>query len=202
MDASSAATPPNENNQNRVILKMLATLGITVLLAVPVFFLVALQRSTNSRMLRVGDPVPAVALVGVDPGGAFIAGVSGKRTAVLFFSVDCPRCQNAIPVFNEAERRFGSEVDFVAVALNARNSVEPFVKTHIVRTRILIDERGTVAKHFGISEVPTLFLVNPAGIITWVEVGELSRTALLRQLSVLADEDVSGNTNSTQENLR
>jgi peroxiredoxin len=160
-------------------------MGLVALLAVPVFFLVVLQRSTNFRMLRAGDSIPAMGLDGVGSGGALLAGISGKRAAILFFSVDCPHCQNEIPIFNEAERRFGSDVDFVTIALNDGQKTESFVRTHDVRTKVHVDEKGIVGKLFGVSEVPALFLVSENQRIEWVGVGEQPRMELFRRLSAL-----------------
>lgn len=201
MDASSAAQP-SEPRHKRVIRKTLAALGVALLLAAPAFFLVLLQRSTNSQLLRVGDSIPAAALGGLDSGGAFVSGFSGKRTAILFFSVDCPRCQNEIPVFNEAERRFGSKVEFVAISLSAKKQTEAFVKAYDVRTIVLIDEKGIMGKRFGISELPAMFLVNQDQKVAWVGVGEHSRTALFRQLSALTDNNASAGVDGAQRNAR
>lgn len=186
MDASSPAAPTGQSYREPLIRKTLATMGLVALLAVPAFFLVVLQRSTNSRMLRAGDSIPTAGLDGVDPGGALLAGVNGKRAAILFFSVDCPHCQNEIPIFNEAERRFGFETEFIAIALNDKQKVESFVRTHDIRTRIISDERGVTGKLFGVSEVPALFLVNENRTIEWVGVGEQPRTELFHRLSALA----------------
>ena len=160
-------------------------MGLLALLAVPAFFLVVLQRSANSRILRAGDSIPTAGLDGVDAGGGLLAGITGKRAAVLFFSVACPHCQREILIFNEAERRFGSDVDFIAVALNDRQKAESFVRMHDVRTKIIIDEKGVRGKVFGVSEVPALFLVNENQRIEWVGVSEQPRTELFRRLSAL-----------------
>jgi peroxiredoxin len=195
MDASSPAAPTGQSYQKPLIRKTLAIMGLLALLAVPAFFLVVLQRSTNLRMLRAGDSIPVAGLNGVDLGSASPAGIMGKRAAILFFSVDCPHCKNEIPIFNEAERRFCSDVNFIAIALNERQKIESFVRTHDVRTKVYIDEKRVVGKLFGVSEVPALFLVNEDQRIEWVGVGEQPRTELFRRLSAL----VAGRTTIASE---
>ena len=196
MNASPRAAPTDQLYREPLIRKTLATVGLVVLLAVPAVFLVVLQRSTNLRMLRAGDSIPAAGLDGADPGGVLLAGISDRRTAILFFNVDCPHCQNEIPIFNEAERRFGSEVNFVAITLNDKQRTESFVQTHDVRTKVHVDERGTVGKLFGVSEVPALFLVNQGRKIEWVGIGEQPRTELFRRLSALVAKGLP----TTEEN--
>ena len=188
MDASSQPVPTDQAHQKIFIQKTIATIGLVALLAVPVFLLVVLQRSGNSRVLRAGDSIPATALGGVDPGDAFLAGISGKRAAILFFSVDCPHCQREIPIFNEAGRRFWSRIEFVVVALNDREKTQTFVRTNGVVASVFIDEKGIVGRSFGISELPALFLVNQEQKIEWVGVGEQPRTEVFRRLSAFVSK--------------
>ena len=191
MDAPSPAARTNRSSQDPHIRKTTAIFGLMALLAVPVFLLIVLQRSSNSRTLRAGDSIPIAALGSVDPGDALLAGISGKRAAILFFSVDCPRCQREIPIFNEAGRRFASEVEFVTVALNDWKKTQTFVRTNDVEARVLVDEKGVVGRLFGILELPALFLVNQDQKIEWVGVGEQPRTELLHRLSTLVGKSPS-----------
>ena len=191
MDTTSQASPKVQAYQKPLIQKAIATIGLVALLAVPVFLLVVLQHSGNSRTLRAGDSIPVMAVGGVDPGDSLLVGISGKRAAILFFSVDCPRCQREIPTFNEAGRRFWSKIEFVAVSLNDRQKTQTFVQTNGIGARVFIDEKGIVGKLFGISELPALFLVNKEQKIEWVGVGEQSRTEVLRRLSAFVSKEPS-----------
>ena len=191
MDSSSQAASTNQSSEGRLIRKTTAIFGLVALLAVPAFLLVVLQRSEFTRPLRAGDSIPVVTLGGVEPGGALLAGMSGKRAAILFFSVDCPHCQWEIPIFNEAMKRFASQVEFFAIALNDRQKTEMFVHANDIRVRVLVDEKGVVGRLFGISELPALFLVNEEQRIQWVGTGEQPRAEIFRRLSKLVDKNES-----------
>jgi peroxiredoxin len=199
MNTSSQAAPTDRLYRKPLIRKTLATVGLVATLAVPASLIVMLQRSTGLRTLRVGESIPTTGLDGIDPGVGLPADISGKRSAVLFFSVNCPHCQNEIPIFNEAERRFGSDVDFVAIALNDKQQVESFVRTHDVRTKVHLDEKGSIGKLFGVSEVPALFLVNQDRRIEWVGVGEQPRTELFHRLSALVANGLKATVGSAKE---
>jgi thiol-disulfide isomerase/thioredoxin len=186
MDGSSPAVPKEQSSQQPSIRTAIAACGLVALLFVPVCLIVVLQRSEGSRLLRAGESIPA-ALSGVDPGDALLADISGRRAAILFFSVDCPHCQWQIPIFNEAMRRFGAEVEFVAVALNNRQKTEMFIQANDVRVKVLIDQKGGVGRIFGISELPVLFLVDQDQRVDWVGAGEQPRSEVFRRLSTLVD---------------
>ena len=185
MDAPSPAAQKNQANRNLPIRKTMATIGLMALLSVPVFLLVVLQRSAKSKMLRAGDVIPVVTLGSIDPGDALLAGITGRRAAILFFSADCPHCQREIPIFSEVAKQFALEIEFVAVALGDRKKAQTFVQTIDPGGRVLIDEKGVVGKLFGVSEVPSLFLVDHDQRIVWVGVGEQSKGELLHRLSIL-----------------
>ena len=185
MDAPSPETPTNQPKQEPLIRKIVAVIGLVALLAVPVFLLVVLQRSVNSRLLSKGDIISTAALVGVAPGEELLASTKGRPSAILFFSVDCPHCQREIPIFNEMVRRFGSKVEFVAVAFNDRQKATMFARTSTIPTKMIVDEKGVVGRIFGVSELPMFFLISHDQRIEWIGVGEQPKAELMRRLSEL-----------------
>lgn len=186
MITSLSTTLSNQSWRLARARKVVATLGLVALLAVPVVLLVALQRSTSLKILRVGELIPGETLEAIEPGNASLKSTGGRSRAFFFFRADCPRCRTEIPSLNEAERRFGAMVDFVAIALGDKREAEAFMQTHDVRMRVFVDERGGVGKLFGVSEVPALFLVNQSQRIQWVGIGEQSRGEIFRRLAMLA----------------
>jgi peroxiredoxin len=185
MNAPLSTTASNQSQRITHARKAMATLGLVALLAVPVVLLIALQRSTNPKILRTGELIPGEALEAIETGNVSLKSTSGRSRAFFFFRADCPRCRNEIPALNEAERRFGAMVDFVAIALGNKQGAEAFMRTHDVRMRVFVDERGGVGKLFGVSEVPALFLVNQSQRIQWVGIGEQPRREIFRRLAML-----------------
>jgi peroxiredoxin len=202
MNASSPAESTDRLPHESAFRKITAIFSLVALLAVPALLLVVLQRSEHSRLLRAGESIPAAALSGVEPGEALRADINKKRTAILFFSADCPHCQWEMPIFNEAMKRFGSEVEFIAIALSDPQKTQAFVQANDIRVRVLIDNKGVVGRIFGISELPALFLVNQEQEIEWVGVGEQPRMELFRRLSMLAAKGPSTLAQGTQENRK
>lgn len=202
MNTSSPLASKYQPHQELFVRKTIAAIGLVALFAGPAYLLVVLQHSAQSRMLKPGDSIPVVALRGVDPGIALLSGISGRRAAILFFRVDCPHCEHEIPIFNEAEKLFAAEIQFVAIALSDSQKAQTFVGTNHVEAMVLIDDKGLVGRLFGISEVPVLFFVNEDQKIEWAGVGEQSRTGLLHRLSTLVLKQplkAGDNTQSTQK---
>lgn len=182
MAALPSAPPSKEANQRTHVHKSLASLGLMALLAIPVFLIVAIKRSSSVHTLMAGDPIPPLILSDVNTGEWSLTTARGKRAAILYFSVDCPHCQREIAIFNDAQKSLWTEVEFIAISASNRPKTQMFVRATRTLARVLIDERGEAGQSFGISELPTLFLVNKDLEIQRVIVGEQTREAMLHQL--------------------
>jgi peroxiredoxin len=202
MDAPSPIAQTRQSNHRLLIRKTIATIGLIVLLGVPVFLLVVLQRSAKSKILGAGDSIPVVALGSMSPGDTLLAGITGRCAAMLFFSANCPHCKREIPIFNEMVKQFASDIEFTVVALGGRKKTQAFVQDNDIGGKVLIDEKGAVGKLFGVSEVPTIFLVDRDQKIVWVGVGEQPKGELLRRLSILVGGGPSSTLKGTENAQR
>ena len=182
MAVSPPVSPSNEVNQKPQVQKSLASLGLMALLTIPVILIIAIKRSSTEHTLRVGDSIPPRVLSDVVSGEWSSASKSGKRVAVLFFSVDCPHCQREMVIFNEAQKALWTDVEFVAISMSDRKKTWAFVQTTRTLARVLIDEKGEAGRSFGIVELPTLFLVDKDQEVRRVITGEQTRGAMLHPL--------------------
>ena len=93
------------------------------------------------------------------------------QTLVAFFKVSCPTCQYTFPFL---ERLNGSPVNLVGISQDDDSKTEDFNRQFGVRFPVLLDEAGRdypTSNAFGITNVPTLFLVEPDGRISLTSVG-------------------------------
>ncbi len=96
----------------------------------------------------------------------------GKPLVVAFMKVSCPVCQMTFPMLDRLAA--GGQVDFVGVGQDPAGALNSFCSRFGVRFPLLMDpaEDGYPASNaFGISHVPSLFLVEPAGGISLVMEG-------------------------------
>lgn len=118
--------------------------------------------------LAPGKPAPAISLRTVD-GRKLSLSDALKKGPVLaaFFKVSCPVCQFTFPFIERIFEAYGGDkISLWGVSQDDPAATERFLKDYGVKFPALIDDRGyPVSNHYGITHVPTLFLIAPDGKI-------------------------------------
>jgi peroxiredoxin len=125
--------------------------------------------------LSTGARAPEVSLPLLG-GGKFELASALKRGPVLlvFFKISCPVCQMTLPYVERIYRHSpGSKLQIVGVSQNDAKATAGFLKEYGVTFPIALDdtERYSVSNAYGLTNVPTLFLVNEKGSIEMSSVG-------------------------------
>jgi peroxiredoxin len=120
--------------------------------------------------LKPGTKAPAVELPLLG-GGTFSLGGALSRGAVAlaFFKVSCPVCQYAFPYFDRmANLMNGKGVTFIGVSQDSGADTRDFAKSFGVHFPIVLDDtaRYPVSNAYGLTNVPTLFVVQEDGTIS------------------------------------
>ncbi len=127
------------------------------------------------RMLEIGDRAPEVTFR--TPGGkpvTMLDLLSESGVMLAFFKVSCPVCQYTLP-FLERIHKGGAatSIKFYAISQDDAEATAEFADEFGVTFPSLIDdERSYQASNaFGISMVPTMFLVSQDRTIQWTSAG-------------------------------
>ena len=88
---------------------------------------------------------------------------------VAFFKVSCPTCQYTFPFLERLHQRLnGAAARIVGISQDVRRKTEQFNREYGVNFPVLLDsedENYPVSNAYGITHVPTLFLIEPDGRI-------------------------------------
>jgi peroxiredoxin len=103
-----------------------------------------------------------------------------------FFKVSCPVCQFAFPFLERIYKAYGKSGKFTFIGVSQDNAAdtEAFTRRYGVTFPVLLEEKDyAVSNAYGLTNVPTVFMISPAGEIdfssvSWskAEVQELSRS--------------------------
>ncbi len=148
--------------------------------------------------LDAGVQAPDFSLLTVDGKTVSLHEALKKGPVVLaFFKVSCPVCQYAFPFF---ERMFqanrDSKVSFIGVSQDKAKDTEAFMKQFGITFPVALDDpkHYAVSNAYGLTNVPTLFYIEPNGEIeissvSWskveVEAVNAKLAALRQQTPVL-----------------
>jgi peroxiredoxin len=131
----------------------------------------------HSKLLEAGSRAPEFRLSRLDGGTAALQEILASGPAlVVFFKTTCPVCQLTLP-FLERIRK-GGTLAVYAVSQDDAEDTREFNREFGVAIPALLDSAQSgypVSNAFGISSVPTAFLIGRDGVISRVIEGWLKR---------------------------
>jgi peroxiredoxin len=183
-------TPAVYQDPRTTLKRFSAATGLIILLCLPVLMVTLLQRADKVRQLQPCELIPVLKLMSLDSTQATVLDLDGKRAALLFFSVDCPRCQMEISNFEQLSMMFKDECVFVAISSGDSPRTKNFVNARRISFPVFLDENAQVRRTFGVVEVPTLFLVNGSRVIVYRGSGAEPLEIRRRQLTAFLHNEL------------
>ena len=126
----------------------------------------------QKTMLSAGDRAPEFELENLSGGRRTLSGIAGGKPVLLaFFKVSCPVCQFAFPFLQRLSNR---EIAIYAISQDDPSSTREFHSEYGISLPTLLDkeEEGYPASNaYGLSHVPSIFLVEPDGRISQALMG-------------------------------
>jgi peroxiredoxin len=124
----------------------------------------------EDRMSNIvpGSVAPGFSLKSIDGSEFSLGGALQRGPVVLsFFKVSCPVCKFTFPFLERLFKSYGrGDVAFLAVSQDNASSSRDFAHEFGVTFPIVIDDEGyTVSNAYGLTSVPTFFLINPGGVV-------------------------------------
>src|SRR5256885_8452011 len=125
--------------------------------------------------LTAGSKAPDISLR-TTQGENFSLASSLKAGPVVlaFFKVSCPVCQMAFPFFERLHQAYrGKNVSVVGISQDSAQDTAAFAKQFGLTFPLALDNTKTypASNAYGLTNVPTLFLVDPKGEIEVSSVG-------------------------------
>lgn len=147
-------------------------------------------------MLAEGQAAPAFELRLAHGGVKSLADLSAAAPVLLaFFKVSCPTCQLTAPYIERYFRENGLGV--AGVSQDAAEPTRAFGKRFGLTFPLLLDDPRLYAASnaYGLTHVPSLFLVEPGGRIAWASHGfsraDLERLGAMRGFSAFREGDAA-----------
>lgn len=124
--------------------------------------------------IQAGGAAPVFALAGIDGQKHSLADALKKGPVLAaFFKVSCPVCQFTFPFLERIYESYGDgKVSFWGVSQDNAGDTREFLDEYGVKFPTLIDADGyKVSKQYGLTNVPTIFLIQPDGKVKTASVG-------------------------------
>lgn len=165
----------------------LASAGIALLAVVALILLPRLARSSAQSMKRPAPPIALPVVANGEPGTRFkLEDVKGSPVLVDFWAYWCRPCREESPIVDRIARKFaGRGLVTIGVSVDgeddeARAAAQAFGMTY----PILQDTAHLVQQEYGVNKLPSLILIDRAGMIVGTTEGlidEASLEAMIRE---------------------
>lgn len=127
-----------------------------------------LGSTENMNTIVAGQKAPDFSLPSLDGKGYSLAELL-KHGPVLaaFFKISCPVCQFTFPFLERLYQRYGNgDVTFLGISQDDKRATKEFGDEYGVTFPVVMDATGYPASNaYGLSSVPTIFLINPNGSV-------------------------------------
>jgi peroxiredoxin len=130
-----------------------------------------LKKTLGGRMMQklpAGKPAPDFTLPDIDGGEFSLRAALAKGPLVAaFFKISCPVCQLALPFLERLFKACGNDrVSFWGISQDNARETREFCQEFGLSFPALVDAKGyPVSNSYGITHVPTIFLIAPDGKI-------------------------------------
>jgi len=116
---------------------------------------------------------PDVALQRADGTIVQLAAYTGKVLLIDFWASWCPPCKTSFPALDILYRDYQSRgLEVLAVNLDERRrDAETFLRDHRHQMTVLFDPKGASPLAFGVTGMPSSFLIDKAGNIRFTHMG-------------------------------
>jgi cytochrome c biogenesis protein CcmG/thiol:disulfide interchange protein DsbE len=135
----------------------------------------ALLATPLAQAADAGQPAPPFALPTAKGDTIALDQLRGKVVYVDFWASWCGPCRRSFPWMNEMQQKYGPR-GFAVVAINVdkkRSDAERFLVQHPANFTVVYDEAGSTPTAYGVKGMPSSYLIDARGNVTFVERGFL-----------------------------
>jgi thiol-disulfide isomerase/thioredoxin len=152
---------------------MIARISILCLL---VSGLVLLSSGCGGRSrpeaVQVGKPAPEFELQDLGGAKVSLSQFRGKVVILDFWATWCQPCRQSMPEMEKLQEKYSSRLTLLAINLEEpADQVRSFVASEKIRSRVLLDESGTVGNAYQTTAIPMQVIIDREGIVRNVSVG-------------------------------
>lgn len=151
----------------------------------------------ESAFFKTGEKLSLFNTTDINNNKINLKNATGKIIVLNFWFINCGPCRREIPDLNELVDSFknNDKVQFVAVALDDKGSIEEFLKLLPFKYTI-VDNGRFIADKYGVRSFPTHVIINTDGKVYFHTTGLTTNTVywLHKTIKELLEQDAANKT--------
>jgi peroxiredoxin len=132
---------------------------------------VALARLIAGSGSAAGYPAPDFSLANLDGDDVTLGAMRGKIVLLDFWATWCSACRSELPALQQLYRDLRANPDFAVLTVNldegGRSGVAEFMADNSYDFPVLLDPSNATSAAYGISGIPSIFVIGRNGRIIW-----------------------------------
>ena len=125
--------------------------------------------------IEVGKNAPAAVVHSLDGKPVDLAAYIGKTPVFIeFWAVWCPNCRHLEPALMAAQKKYGSRVKFIGVAVAINETVDrvkAYSQKHAFTHQILYDTQGNAAEAYDAPATSYVVVIDKSGKVVYTGLG-------------------------------
>jgi thiol-disulfide isomerase/thioredoxin len=150
-------------------------IGLQLSVAIIVATGLAMPARAQDLGIAVGSVAPAVKVQALDGKQVDLAQYIGKTPVLIeFWATWCPNCRELMPTLLDVEKKYGTRVKFVALAVAINQSperVRRFLAAHPLPHETFFDVDGNAAGAFDAPATSYVVVLDKAGRVVYTGLG-------------------------------
>jgi peroxiredoxin len=151
------------------------------------------QQQTTSTVSSQSNSntVPDFSLKDLDGKTVKLSNYRGKIVILNFWAVWCKYCKLEMPDLNGLNTELVKNGEAVILAVDVQESVstvENYLKSNNITLKVLLDQDGSIAQTYGITGLPTTFVINRDGSLYRTIPGATDKSTLKGILSEMKSQ--------------
>jgi thiol-disulfide isomerase/thioredoxin len=155
------------------------------------------KEGARNQLLKelVNKPAPLFELKDFDGNIVKLADLKGKIVVIDFWATWCGPCLSSFPALQKVYNKYNANPNIVILALNTwertkgaekEQAVKQFIADNLYTFKVLFDEENIVTQ-YGVTGIPTKFIVDQDGMIQFKSVGFTGEAAMIEELDMQFD---------------
>ena len=148
--------------------------------------IMAMPKPEESKFFRTGADFKHFKATDINGNKINTKDLKGKIIVLNFWFINCPPCQKEMPDLNLLAESFrpDSSVIFIAVALDPKNDLKDFLRSHPFGYQV-VDDGRYITDQYRINTYPTNMIIDPAGKVYFHTAGLGMNTVYNEPLSII-----------------
>jgi peroxiredoxin len=137
----------------------------------------------------IDKPAPNFELAALDGERYRLSNFRGRVVFINFWATWCEPCQRELPAFMhfmEQQGDSGAMILALNMAENVDNIEQYFTDHNLGGINVLLDQNLDVQSAYGVNQFPTTFVLDPAGVVRYRHLGEMTEDDLFAYVDELS----------------